>query len=524
MRTSHSPRKAVSVLRLLALVVIAGAVAYACNGGDGPTSPATPATGPAGGTAGADLIDTTGEHIDIEKATNGEDADEAMGPQIAVGDPVTWTYVVTNTGSLPVIGIAVTDDRVGVIGCPHTTLASGKSMTCTASGVAEEGPYRNVAVVTGTTSQGQEVIDEDASHYFGIIPGVARVDIEKATNGEDADQETGPEIVIGDPITWTYRVTNLGDVPLTNVVVSDDQLGVITCPESSLAAGQSMTCTAEGVAIEGQYRNVGSVTATGAENEEVGDEDASHYIGVPFAPAPSVDIEKATNGVDADLPTGPVLNVGDPVTWTYRVTNNGNVDLTAIDVTDDQLGAITCPATALAPDESMTCEATGIAIEGQYTNRATVIATAQADAADLQVTDEDPSHYIGIVEVPGLLGCSHGYWKNHLGEWAATPYAPTALVGDVFVSSVAFPSIANSSLLDALEFNGGPGVDGAIRNLLRQAVATLLNAAHPDVTAPYSVLEIIDLVNAAIDSDDRQEILALAGELDDANNLGCPLD
>ena len=81
-----------------------------------------------------------------------------------------------------------------MIGCPPTTLASGKSMTCTASGVAEEGPYRNVAVVTGTTSQGQEVIDEDASHYFGIIPGVARGDIEKATNGEDADTPPGPTI------------------------------------------------------------------------------------------------------------------------------------------------------------------------------------------------------------------------------------------------------------------------------------------------------------------------------------------
>jgi len=40
---------------------------------------------------------------------------------------------------------------------------------------------------------------------------------------------------------------------------------------------------------------------------------------------PSIDIEKATNGEDADNPTGPLIPVGDTVTWTYVVTNTGNV-------------------------------------------------------------------------------------------------------------------------------------------------------------------------------------------------------
>ena len=47
-------------------------------------------------------------------------------------------------------------------------------------------------------------------------------------------------------------------------------------------------------------------------------------------PVPDIDIEKATNGEDADTPTGPEIPVGGAVEWTYVVTNTGNVDLTNV--------------------------------------------------------------------------------------------------------------------------------------------------------------------------------------------------
>ena len=151
---------------------------------------------------------------------------------------------------------------------------------------------------------------------------------------------------------------------------------------------RSFTCTATGVATAGQYTNNSDVVGTDPVGTDVTDEDPSNYFGVDSA----IDVEKATNGVDADVITGPSILVGDTVTWTYVVTNTGNVDLDSIVLTDDIEGVITCPATTLAVGDSFTCTATGIATLGQYVNNADV---AGVDPQGNTVTDADPSHYIG---------------------------------------------------------------------------------------------------------------------------------
>ena len=57
--------------------------------------------------------------IDVEKSTNGADADNAPGPLVAVGDPSSGRYVVTNTGNDPLTDVAVTDDQGVPVTCPH---------------------------------------------------------------------------------------------------------------------------------------------------------------------------------------------------------------------------------------------------------------------------------------------------------------------------------------------------------------------------------------------------------------------
>jgi hypothetical protein len=51
----------------------------------------------------------------------------------------------------------------------------------------------------------------------------------------------------------------------------------------------------------------------------------------------------------------------------------------------------------------------------------------------------------------------------------------------------------------------------------------VLNAGHPDISYTYTEQQVIAMVNAALDSQDAAQIIALAGLLDAANNQGCPI-
>ena len=356
-------------------------------------------TGTVSGTppVGAAVSDSDPSHyfgaapaIDVEKSTNGQDADAQPGPLILAGDPVTWTYDVTNIGNATLTAITLSDDVLGTVSCPKVILAPDDSMSCTASDMASAGQYVNTGTVSGTPPVGAAVSDSDPSHYYGVTSSIK---VEKFTNGQDADAQPGPFILVGDTVTWTYEITNTGNVTLTAVTLSDDVLGTVSCPKVILAPGALMSCTASGTATAGQYVNTGTVIGTPPAGDAVRDSDPSHYFGV----GPSIKVEKSTNGQDADTLPGPFILVGDSVTWTYDVTNTGNVTLTAITLSDDVLGTVSCPKVILAPDDSMSCTASGTATAGQYVNTGTVSGTPPAGDA---VRDSDPSHYFGVL--PGI--------------------------------------------------------------------------------------------------------------------------
>ena len=111
----------------------------------------------------------TGPSVEIDKTTNGDDDLE-----ILVGTAITWRYVVSNTGTVPLTGIVVTDSRGVAVSCPSTSLPAGStnnSMTCTGTGVAVAGSYSNTGTATASftfNSTSGTVTDSDESSYRGI--------------------------------------------------------------------------------------------------------------------------------------------------------------------------------------------------------------------------------------------------------------------------------------------------------------------------------------------------------------------
>ncbi len=384
-------RATYGVVVSLSVLSVAGLIHQACGGGSGPTAPAAPETGVGSQAASGDETGSTqlvaGPAIDLEKSTNGFDADTPPGPSVPVNGDVVWTYVATNIGDVTLVEVVIDDDQLGEV-CRGQNLAPGRSLTCTTDAAkAVKGQYMNIGQARASDGK-TRVTDTDPSHYLGGGGAFVAVEVEKSTNDEDADFEPGPIVNVDQDIIWKYVVTNIGDVTLTDWVVNDDKLDKVVCRGSNLLKGESSTCRVgpEG-ATAGQYVNVAEVTASDG-NIRVTDEDLSHYFGSD----PAVSIEKLTDGED-----GPTLFVGCPVEWTYEVTNTGNIDLVNIDVTDDQGVAVSCPGDALAPGRSMVCEASGTVILDDYTNTGIVTATAPVDN---QLRESDDSSYTGVSRPP----------------------------------------------------------------------------------------------------------------------------
>ena len=270
---------------------------------------------------------------------------------------------------------------------------------------------------------GPTVFSSDFS--FVVSPSMRLV---KQTNDWNSDTPPGRLLPVGSAVTWTYLVTNEGNESLADVAVTDDQPGVNPVPvldggfnvgdtntNNLLEPGEVWRFTASGLAIADQYVNVGTATGIGAVSAAaLQAEDTDFYFGVQSI----IDIEKATNGLDADTPTGPVVIATSTVTWTYVVTNPGNVPLSSVAVTDDN-GTPSSPADdftpafvegdgngngQLDPGETWLYRATGTAQIGLYGNAATATGI---DPIGQRPSDMDPSHYFGVPKNPIFSKQSH---------------------------------------------------------------------------------------------------------------------
>lgn len=278
----------------------------------------TGASGP--GTAGADWRTLAGcsvsisyayVGVDIEKTTNGYQADvEADSVKLTEGDAITWNYLVANTGTVALVNAQVTDNMLGAV-CVIDRLEPGESTNCTMTGTAELGMHRMEATIVAS-AEGQPAVvvsDVDPTGYLGVAaPVVApvaavpaaddpasqfavvpvptadvdptvdpQIDIELATNSVDADASSGPTVANGDPIEWTYVVTNTGATELVDVVVIDGA-GNTICTIGLLGRAQSSMCSVPSQASCVQSgRRDATVSGVSPNGVRVGDADPTHW-------------------------------------------------------------------------------------------------------------------------------------------------------------------------------------------------------------------------------------------------------
>lgn len=341
-----------------AVASLAPAASFTCYATKSITADTTNIATAAGVSIGAGLpasdtddavVDVVGPAITVIKTAGG-----SAGSQVADGatyatevfnDNVTYAYLVTNTGEITLNDITLLDDAGTVSGaddflvtCPMTSLDPGASMTCTATKtlVADR---TNIATVTGYTEQRPDVPVTDTDDADVVIE-TPSIDIVKtagdATDGSVLAAEAGP-------ITYTYVVENDGPVTLFDITVTDDN-GTpadtsddfqATCPKSSLAAGESMTCSAT-VTVTVDTTNVAVARGVTINKNQVSADDDAEVRMLER----TLVIDKANDAPleDLELPDGsivglPTADEGSTVTYTLSYTFSGDPVTNAV-ITD----------------------------------------------------------------------------------------------------------------------------------------------------------------------------------------------
>ena len=252
---------------------------------------------------------------DEPKPTPGISVDKS-GPAAAyVGEQVTYTFAVKNTGNVKLTDLEVEDDRCA----PLTKVADGDTSfdpndvwtyTCTMTVTAAMGDKIVNTVEACAKGAGTKKCDTDTHTTKILDPGVLL-------------EKTGASFAYaGDTVTYAFKATNTGNVTLANVVLTDDKCQDTLVrkageTDTSFEKGDvwNFTCTAVVPAGVTSVKNVaevcGTATGPGVEAREVCDEDDHTF------PVRSIAIAIDKQAVEQTAVAGATVN------FTIAVTNTG---------------------------------------------------------------------------------------------------------------------------------------------------------------------------------------------------------
>ena len=187
----------------------------------------------------------------------------------SVGEVISYTYVITNTGVSTLLNpIVVVDDKV-VVTCdpfPVTGLPVGDSLNCTSL-------YETTiedAVNGGVTNKAQAIAGTVFSPCIEAFVEYSGPDL-FASMLLEKSLVSGSCTAIGDILVYQYKITNTGNVPITTQpIISDDKISGIICPAipvGGLLPNTTITATAQTpvtqqMLIDGECCNNARASAT----------------------------------------------------------------------------------------------------------------------------------------------------------------------------------------------------------------------------------------------------------------------
>ena len=344
-------------------------------------------------------------------------ADNDSSGDISLNDVLTYTITATNNGTITLTNVIVNDTMITPSSKICATLAP--AATCVLVGIyqVQQSDIDNLSISNTATAESDQtnLVTDSVTVPTGSNPGLNVV----KSIPTNADNDNSGTVTLGDVLTYTITATNTGSVTLTNVVVNDPILtpNSISCallaPNANCSLSGTYTVQASDVS-NGEINN--TATANSDQTPQTTDTVTTLVVSTD-APAITLIKSGTING------TG---GVGDTIAYIFVVTNTGNVTLTNITITDNNVdaGSITYTAAddadndgdidSLAVNASATVTAmhtinASDVFAGRVTNTATAIGHTQNNQTVSDVSDStNPNDDTGGPDDPTntILGTS----------------------------------------------------------------------------------------------------------------------
>jgi len=405
----------------------------------------------------------------------------------AVGDTITYSYDVENTGNVALTNVTVTDAHIGlsVILCTPaqgSNLNPGDMMSCSATYVVTQadvnaGQIDNTGVVTGTDPDSNPVTDNDLlSEPVAQNPALA---LTKTGTLNDDDGTSG--VSAGDTISYSFQVENTGNVTLTNISVTDPLVAAITCPGGnpipSLAVGMGETCTGTYTITQADINaGVRNNTASASSAEDATDTDSES---IPLTQDPSLMLAKTLTD-NADEDSSGDLSLNDTLTFSVTMTNTGNTTLTNVSVSDANLTPNSQTCASVAPGN--TCVLTGTYViqqvdvdAGQFQNTGSVSDDVVCPAAGVGTCEDTVTTSVSntpgiqvtktlsgvIFDSPQLLQMTYSIHVENTGDVALSNLQVTDDLASSFAAATSYSivSVLPGTFSVNSDFNGDSDVN-----------------------------------------------------------------
>jgi len=318
---------------------------------------------------GANVQDTSGTALDnntetvIDLPTTGSLAFVKTGvyngdaARAKVGDKITYTFTVTNTGNVTVSNILINDAKLGTtnLALSPSTLAPQAIGTITQDYTITQadidlGSVTNTAIAIGQDPQGVNVqdisgtaVDNDNSTVTTLPKSGSLAFVKTGVYNGDATKAQ-----VGDKITYTFTVTNTGNVTVSNILINDAKLGVtslalVPSTLAPLATGvitreytitqadidiRKVTNTAIAKGQDPQGNNVEDISGTAVDNDDPTITDLPE----------NAKIALILKGEFQDENQDGQAQIGETIKYKYTVMNMGEVPLSDIWIEDEMVG------------------------------------------------------------------------------------------------------------------------------------------------------------------------------------------